>query len=71
MRLILEHAQKAGAVLYLDGKRSSPEVIYHVYQVEEENVYMPDYIMDCNGRLAQLRYDKIIREMTPEYIYRQ
>lgn len=55
----LRDMAESGTRLYLDGKQSSAEEIINICFVKEEAVYMPDYILDDEGRLAELRYDKI------------
>lgn len=57
-----EHLKKIsgqGVNLYLEGKPSSPDEIASRFFVCEDAVYMPDYIVDENGRLTQVRYDKV------------
>lgn len=55
----LEGIEKSGADLYLDGKRVSAAELAGMYCVNEDAVYMPDYILDETGRLTQIRYDKV------------
>lgn len=59
IRRQLDEMQERGARLYLEGKRATAEEILRACFVEEEFAYMPDYILDGDGRLAELRYDKI------------
>lgn len=59
MKERLEEIVKEGAELYLDGKRVSAEELAQSCCVNEEAVYMPDYVTDQEGRLTQLRYDRV------------
>lgn len=58
MREHLETIEKSGTVLYLDGKQTTADEVVACC-VNEEAVYMPDYVLDESGRLAQLRYDRV------------
>lgn len=59
MKERLESIVKEGADLYLDGRRVSAEELARTCCVNEEAVYMPDYVLNQEGRLTQLRYDKV------------
>lgn len=54
----LELVQNAGVALFLEGEPSSPEEIIGVCLLEE-SVYMADYVLDEQGILMELRYDKV------------
>ncbi len=54
----LRTMEKAGVRLYLDGLQVSSEKIA-LNCVREEALYMPDYVTDDEGRLKEIRYDKI------------
>lgn len=54
----LEQWERAGIRLYLDGKLSSAESIVNIC-VEEDTLYMPDYITDNEGKITEIRYDRI------------
>ena len=58
MRKNLEKAVQGGASLYLEGVRSTPETIVR-YCVNEDMSYMPDYVWNNEGKLTEVRYDKI------------
>lgn len=58
MKQELEHVYKSGVDLYLDGTRSSPDVIAYRC-IREDKIYMADYIWDEGGNLKELRYDRI------------
>ena len=45
--------------MYLEGSPASPEEIARRFFVCEDAVYMPDFVMDEQGRLREVRYDKI------------
>ena len=59
MRTHLEEMEKSGATLYLDGKQTTAEELARTCCVNEEAVYMPDYVLDEAGKLTQLRYDRV------------
>lgn len=54
----LEELQAGGVLLFLDGKAASPQEIASRCQ-EDTEVYMPDYVLDNQGKLQELRYDKV------------
>lgn len=54
----LEKAVQGGASLYLEGKRSTPGTIAR-HCVKEDMSYMPDYVWDEEGKLTEVRYNKI------------
>lgn len=54
----LEKLEKKGVKLYFDGAPSSTEDIVKKC-VNEDTVYMPDYVTDENGKLKEIRYDRI------------
>ncbi len=55
---LLENSQKKGVALYLNGRSATPDEIADCC-VNEETLYMPDYVMDDAGILKEIRYDKI------------
>lgn len=59
LREHLEKIEKSGADLYLDGRRIGAGELARTCCVNEEAVYMPDYVLDDAGRLTQIRYDKV------------
>ena len=59
MRERLEGIARDGADLYLDGSKVSAAQLAWVCCVNEETVYMPDYVTNQDGRLTELRYDKV------------
>lgn len=58
LRPRLEQMEKEGVKLYLNGVPSSTEYIM-MHCVNEDTVYMPDYVIDENGKLKEIRYDQI------------
>lgn len=54
----LEKLEKEGIKLYLDGAPSTTEYIVN-HCVNEDTVYMPDYVTDEEGRVKEIRYDRI------------
>ena len=61
MKSRLEAILEQGIELYLDGKPASPAGIVERF-VMEDSVYMPDFVIDEDGILTQVRYDKIIEK---------
>ena len=59
MRVRLEGIAKSGADLYLEGRKVSAAELAWTYCVNEEIVYMPDYVINQDGRLTELRYDRV------------
>ena len=55
----LARVVKDGAELYLEGERASAQEVAWTCMVNEEAIYMPDYVLDDSGRIAQLRYDRV------------
>ena len=58
VRKNLEKAVQGGASLYLEGKTSTPDADAR-YCVKEDISYMPDYVWDDEGKLTEVRYNKI------------
>ena len=54
----LHHKQKKGAELYVDGEKVSPSTAAE-YAVREESPYMADYIVGEQGKISQIRLDKV------------
>lgn len=54
----LEDILNQGIELYLDGRPASPSKIAERF-VREDAVYMPDFVINEEGILTQVRYDKI------------
>lgn len=54
----LKKWEEAGIRLYLDGAPTSSEYIEENC-VNEETLYMPDYVTDERGKLKEIRYDRI------------
>lgn len=48
-----------GVVLYLEGRLSTPEEVAECYCVNEDSIYMADYVLSEGGSLKEVRYDKI------------
>lgn len=58
LRYQLGGRQKRSLEVYMDNKRTTLEDAL-TRCVQERTVYMPDYVLDENGVLEQLRFDKI------------
>lgn len=48
-----------GVNLYLEDRPASPEEIARKFFVSEDAVYMPDFVTDTDGKLREVRYDKV------------
>ena len=59
LKLRLERMEKQGVKLYLDGAPSTTEYIIRNC-VNEDTVYMPDYVKDEHGIVKEIRYDRIL-----------
>ena len=59
LREHLRAIRERGSDLYLEGKPASPDRIARQFYVREDVVYMPDFVTDEQGRLTQVRYDRI------------
>lgn len=58
LREKLENVRRSGVSLYLEGKPASPEMIADKC-VCENTIYMADYVLDDEGNLKELRYDRV------------
>ena len=58
VRRSLEMVSADGVRLYVDGEESSPADVVRSCVNEAMN-YMPDYVVDANGLLTEIRYDKV------------
>ena len=54
----LEQLEREGVILYLNGVPSTTEYIMKNC-VNEDTIYMPDYVIDENGKIKEIRYDRI------------
>ena len=57
-RLLIQ-MEKEGVGFYINGKRSKPHDIVKKCCVSEKSVYMPDFVMDSEGKLQEVRYDRV------------
>lgn len=58
LRPQLEQMEREGVILYLNGVPSTTEYIMKNC-VNEDTIYMPDYVIDENGKIKEIRYDRI------------
>ena len=61
MKNRLENILSQGIELYLDGRPASPDRIVERF-VREDTVYMPDFVINEDGILTQVRYDKVMEK---------
>lgn len=57
----MEDYWQNGVLLYVDGFISTPEEIMMQHCVQEERMYMADFILNDQGKLVELRYDRITK----------
>ena len=55
----LREIYSKGVDLYLEGEPASPEEIARKFFVNEDTVYMPDFVTDEDGTLREVRYDRV------------
>ena len=55
----LKRISNTGITLYLNGRAATPDEIAACC-VNEKALYMPDYVMDDEGALKEVRYDKVV-----------
>ena len=55
----LNSISNKGITLYLNGKAATPAEIAACC-VNDKVSYMPDYVMDDEGALKEVRYDKVV-----------
>ena len=55
----LDHIQKQGANLYLDGSKTNADFIARACVFNESSSYMRDYVTDRSGRLNKLSFDQV------------
>ena len=58
---LLEQMEEAGVGFYLNGRRATPKDIIDKCSLREKAVYMPDFVMDDEGRLKEARYDEVTK----------
>ena len=58
LRARLEEMEREGVTLYVSGTLATSEYIVR-HCINEDTVYMPDYVTDESGRVKEIRYDKI------------
>ncbi|MCL2719291.1 MAG: hypothetical protein FWE14_10990 [Lachnospiraceae bacterium] len=57
----LQNISNQGINLYINGEMATPDEIA-TRCVNDETVYMPDFVMDDSGALKEIRYDKVVLE---------
>lgn len=58
IRMQLQKVQEQGVCLYVDNMPASPDEVA-CKCVQEQTVYMPDYVLNDMGILEQVRFDRI------------
>lgn len=58
LKVRLKKLEKEGIKLFLNGVPSTTEYIVENC-INEDTVYMPDYVTDECGRIKEIRYDRI------------
>ena len=57
----LEQMEQEGVGFYLNGKKTAPREIIRTCCMREKAVYMPDFVMDEEGKLCEVRYDEVTK----------
>lgn len=55
----LHTVSSEGVVLYINEEKATPEKIVNAHCLNEDSVYMPDYVLNEAGKLIEIRYNKI------------
>jgi hypothetical protein len=55
----LKSISEQGVKLYIDGKSATAEEISRRCVNEKRALYMADYVLDDEGNLAEIRYDRV------------
>ena len=58
---MLEQMAQEGVGFYLNGKKTAPREIIRTCCMREKAVYMPDFVMDEEGKLCEVRYDEVTK----------
>ena len=58
---MLEQMEQEGVGFYLNGKKTAPREIIRTCCMREKAVYMPDFVMDEEGKLCEVRYDEVTK----------
>ncbi len=58
VRLQMEQVQEKGVLIFVDDEPASPEEVA-LRCVQEQTVYMPDYVLNEKGGLKEVRFDRI------------
>ena len=61
---MLEQMEQEGVGFYLNGKKTAPREIIRTCCMREKAVYMPDFVMDEEGKLCEVRYDEVTKWST-------
>lgn len=56
---MLKKYQSDGILIYFEEHLSSPREVVRTMAVHDDEVFMPDYVMDRNDRLVQIRFNKV------------
>lgn len=57
----LQSIENRGITIWLEGLKSNSRNVTDAMSVNENDSYMRDYVFD-NGRLKQLRFDKVVQD---------
>lgn len=55
----LQSIENRGITIWLEGLESNPRSVADAMSVNEQSSYMRDYVFE-QGRLTQLRFDKVV-----------
>lgn len=62
----LRSYQEAGVILTVEGRKTNARRIAELCIVRERGAYMSDYIRDADGRLVELRFDRVVPPQEPD-----
>ena len=56
---MLMHYQSDGVSIFFEDQPSTPAEVVTMMMIHDDEVYMPDYIMDKQDKLVQIRFDQV------------
>ncbi|MBQ7584119.1 MAG: hypothetical protein IJT24_05865 [Lachnospiraceae bacterium] len=57
---MLKHYQADGVSIFFQDHLSSPREVVTMMMMHEDEIFMPDYVMDKQDRLVQIRFDQVL-----------
>ncbi len=56
---MLDHYQSGGVDIFFQDHLSTPLEVVTMMTMHEDEVFMPDYVMDKQDKLIQIRFDQV------------